>query len=639
MKKITVFTRFLVVFGVGILFAGSARGQVDATAEGDFRPKPDVVGLSSELAQVRDLAVVGKPLDGMVRADPYLRMKDGRVSVSLRCERVDEALLRRLAALGLQVENQSAEFAMVTGWCDPAVAGDLAALPGVSTVSPNYRPVTWTGSVTSQADATMRAVNARAAFGVDGTGITVGVLSDSFNNILGGTVSNQILTGAAPQVTGDLPSSILLVDDGPGGGADEGSAMAELIYDLAPGVDFVFHTAYRDEINFATGIVYLANQGADVLVDDVSYFAEPFYQDGFIAQAITSVVDSGAVYCTSAGNLANNGARTPYVDLAPGIDEAPTTQAPTGVDFQAWAPGDGFADITVPANGSFTAVLQWNQPFSGALGPGSEADLDLYLFDAASPFANVVGFSNAVQGTEGNPLGDPVEIAGYANFSGSSDTVYLAVDHYLGVRAGLEFRIILFLEGPDTGWGFQTGIFDKSPIFGHQGSAEAITVAAAFYGEIDSGGTAQAPPGVINVEEFSSLGGLIPYYFDGGGNPLPGAPVFRFKPEVTAADGTNTTFFGADIGADPDSFPNFFGTSASAPQVAGVAALMLDRSGALTPGQVRSVLQSTAQDIEAPGQDDLSGDGFVDALDAVGGAILPTPTPTPPAEAGRWEVR
>jgi subtilisin family serine protease len=56
-------------------------------------------------------------------------------------------------------------------------------------------------------------------------------------------------------------------------------------------------------------------------------------------------------------------------------------------------------------------------------------------------------------------------------------------------------------------------------------------------------------------------------------------PEVRIKPGVTGPDGDNTSFFIFDPGfevpgtSEPDEFPNFFGTSASAPHAAGVAAL------------------------------------------------------------------
>lgn len=78
----------------------------------------------------------------------------------------------------------------------------------------------------------------------------------------------------------------------------------------------------------------------------------------------------------------------------------------------------------------------------------------------------------------------------------------------------------------------------------------------------------------------------------------------------------------------------FVGTSASAPLVAGVAALMLAENPALSADQLEHILESTAVDLAAPGRDDLFGWGRLDALAAVEAArdrIAPTPTPTPTA--------
>ena len=60
-------------------------------------------------------------------------------------------------------------------------------------------------------------------------------------------------------------------------------------------------------------------------------------------------------------------------------------------------------------------------------------------------------------------------------------------------------------------------------------------------------------------------------------------PEVRIKPGVTGPDGGNTVVLRRGPGLqvpgtpEPDGFPNFFGTSASAPHVAAVAALMLDQ--------------------------------------------------------------
>ena len=59
------------------------------------------------------------------------------------------------------------------------------------------------------------------------------------------------------------------------------------------------------------------------------------------------------------------------------------------------------------------------------------------------------------------------------------------------------------------------------------------------------------------------------------------------------------------------------GTSFAAPQVSGVAALLLERNRKLDPIAIRSILTTTAHDLGPPGRDDQFGSGLVDAMSAV----------------------
>ena len=146
-------------------------------------------------------------------------------------------------------------------------------------------------------------------------------------------------------------------------------------------------------------------------------------------------------------------------------------------------------------------------------------------------------------------------------------------------------------------------------------------------------------------EPFTSLGG-IPTLFDLMGNPI---SELRAKPEITGPDGGNTTFF---LNQDPegDGWENFFGTSAAAPHAAGVAALMRELDGSLTPDEIYSILEQTAIDMDDPltpgfdtGFDHLTGHGLIQAdaaLAAIDGGVepidlgvLPAGTMTPPGEA------
>ena len=97
-------------------------------------------------------------------------------------------------------------------------------------------------------------------------------------------------------------------------------------------------------------------------------------------------------------------------------------------------------------------------------------------------------------------------------------------------------------------------------------------------------------------EDYTSVGGDLPIYFDSAGNRLP-KPDIRHVPQVAATDGGNTTFFTVDSKLDPDTQRNFFGTSAAAPHAAAIAALVLQARGgpgAIAPDAMRALLQRSA---------------------------------------------
>ncbi len=593
---------------------------------------PERVKIASALLRARDLVNRRISRADIRSALPSMRFSsEAAVELDVRLWRVTPDVLAQMQALGFTVRHARSKTAQVALDGPLDNLEQLAALPEVSTIHPRYAPRHRTGSVADQADMDTNAAAARDFFAVDGSGVRVGILSDSFNDTIGGLVSgsgcSRAVRGSAPQLSGDLPGTVTVLDSGPGGGTDEGAAMGELVHDLAPGSDILFRAADTDESDFANGIDELRACGADVIVDDTIFFSEPMFQDGFVAQAANRAIDAGIPVFSAAGNESTFGIEQTYVDSDPSASEE-QSDFPTGVDFHDFGGGNKFARITIPAGCGIDAVLQWNEPFSGALGGGASTDLDLYLYAEPSASPKILASSADSQGcsmTGATTGGDPLEILEYTNQGRQPQTVYLAVDNFCG-GAPL-FRIVTFgLNcGLPGGYTFDTSIFHDPQLYGHAAADGVIAVGAVDYRELDSGGSFEGTAGEIDVERFSTLGGDLPFFFDDTGVPLSDAPEYRFKPELAAPDGVSTTFFGSNIG---NAFPNFFGTSAAAPHAAAVGALVRQANPLMTPADMRRLLMESARDIAAPGRDPLAGAGVVDAVAALEQAAAATATPT-----------
>src|SRR5438552_2538135 len=156
-----------------------------------------------------------------------------------------------LVLFGGAFANNAPAAAAATRQTPPPAAGPRKALAGHKG-----------GKLSPRLLALSRHPRARALDGVDGSGETVGILSDSFDTAIGAP------TRAATDVaTGDLPgvgnpcghnTPVVVQSDFSGGGqADEGRAMAQLVHDLAPGAHLAFATAFNGDLDFANQITRL----------------------------------------------------------------------------------------------------------------------------------------------------------------------------------------------------------------------------------------------------------------------------------------------------------------------------------------------------------------------------------------------
>ncbi|HEY1270312.1 MAG TPA: putative Ig domain-containing protein [Candidatus Binatia bacterium] len=470
------------------------------------------------------------------------------------------------------------------------IAGDLRSLRFARESMAGRRA----GAVTSQGDVSMLADAARTSFDVDGTGVKVGVLSDSFN-CLGGA-SGDVTSGDLSTVTviQDLTQQQCSSFDG----TDEGRAMLQIVHDVAPGASLSFATAFVSEASFANNILALKNAGADVIVDDVFYFDEPMFQDGIVAQAVDTVVAGGAAYFSAAGNEARQSYQHAFSSGSTFVDG----QFPSAVGAphffggvaHNFGPGDPFQSLTIPAHGSVTFSLQWDTPmFSVSGSPGARNDLDIYLLNSSA--------TQVIEGSTFDNVGaDPVEIFSFTNNGSSPLNVNLMIVKFAGATNPNIVKYVYF--GSMTVNEFDT---QSSTIFGHSNANGAEAVGAAWYKQTPAFGV--SPP---VLESYSSAGGTA-VLFDTDGNSISDARAD--KPEITAPDGANTTFFFAGDDPESDGHPNFFGTSAAAPHAGGVAALLLQANPTLTPGAVYDALENSAIDMGTAGFDNNSGFGLIQA--------------------------
>jgi hypothetical protein len=530
-------------------------------------------------------------------SNPLLRAIVGRVVIDAVASGDVHALQTDLEALGMQ--GAVAFGRIVSGQLPIAAIEAAAALASLQFARPAYA-TTNAGLATSQGGQAMRSDVARHTFGVDGIGVSVGALSDSFD----------CLGGAAADVANDDLSPVTVIQELPNctGATDEGRAMLQLVHDVAPGASLAFATAFTGQAGFASNILALQAAGARVIVDDVIFFAEPMFQDGIIAQAVDTVKGTGVPYFSAAFNNARHSYESRFRP-GPFFADGAFPSAPGAPHFFGGAahnfdPGPGedlFQRITVPQGSRIPISLQWDSPFASVCPgcPGSPNDLDIYLFN--DPPTTVLAGSTV------NNIGrDAVEIVILTIPPGSAVTAFnIMITKFDGLNPQLLKYVVI-----DNGAGVTINEFDtqSSTLYGHANADGAEAVGAAFYRNTPEFGVSPA-----RLEPFSSAGST-PIIFDTAGNRL-AIPLIRRKPEIVAPDGTNTTFFGRDVEAD--GFPNFFGTSAAAPHAAAVAALMLQAVPTTAPERVYEILETTAIDMGPPGFDFDSGFGLIQADQAL----------------------
>ncbi|MCB8881085.1 Hint domain-containing protein [Acidisoma cellulosilytica] len=417
---------------------------------------------------------------------------------------------------------------------------------------------------------------ATALYGVTGAGVKIGIISDSFD-ALGGAAQDM--------ADGNLPTTVTVLNDNPTG-ADEGRAMTELAYQIAPGASYYFAAGGDTVASCAAAVAALQAAGCTIIIDDLGYgSSESFFQTGTVLDnAIQTAVAAGVSYFSAAGNDGQNFIEqgfTPLSVTVPGIGDVVAN------DF-----GDGspYTTITLAEGEATTLLLEWAQPFAtiGTAGAGAQNSLAFYLIDSEG---NVVAES-----TESELGGDPTQGIAFTNTTTSTQFTLVVVQNGGVVPTGQQF-IIDQITGSATFDSADAGT-GSGNILGHELLTDTNVVGAVTYSNTPAYGQTPVPAAYTSTGPGEIL-------FDVQGNPL-ATPIVADEPNFVGVSGSDTSVPG---------FAPFSGTSAAAPNVGAVGALMLQANSGLTTTEVTALLEQSTIPVDTTIAN--AGEGLVQARAAV----------------------
>ncbi|HSP55248.1 MAG TPA: hypothetical protein VLS25_06625, partial [Dehalococcoidia bacterium] len=448
------------------------------------------VTLPQEIGSLRDA--------GFIRFDPA-----GRVLVFVYPSGSIKDAAGLVTATGGEVERVSPGSGAIQAAIPVSRLADVAHDAAVRYIGLPAYPALNAGSRITEGDSLLNVDTLRAAYHVNGAGVRVGVISDG---IAGFQKSQQ---------SADLPSEIDYqtcnvtpdVDPTSPIAGGEGTAMLEIVHDLAPGAELWFanfgfgSSTHGTVLDFMTAVDCLASH-VDVIVDDVSWFGTGPY-DGTSAVSLNTsdqLNDSTnpvRLYATSVGNWAQHHYHDPY-EPCDGEDVQTFQATARTVD----AHGSGplcYNPITVGPFSIALLSLQWNDPFGASCN-----DYDLQFRDHST---------GEVLASSTNPqtcTQDPVEEVAWTNSTVDTVTVDVVVQNPGGLAAPRDFDI--FAIALDLGYWTPAGSIPNQSDAG--GGVLSVGAIGAFDQGLDS------------AEPWSSNGPTA----DG-----------RTKPDLTAVDCVKVT--------------------------------------------------------------------------------------------------
>ena len=497
---------------------------------------------------------------------------DGEVEVDLtfahRAERPDPAVLT--SALGAQGVVSDPYNAVVEMWLPPGNLPETSSLPGLLSITvPHYaivrRVVSRSSNPPNYDTAGSNALGAVAyanATGATGAGIHVGVISD-------GAQSYETDVSA-----GYLPSNIFIDpnDKTYGSSGNEGSAMMQIVYDSAPGVDLGFCGPSTD-VQFLSCLSDFEGTGfkANIIVDDLGFPGVAMFQNGQFATGVAQFAESNpSVHLvTAAGN--DNGAYwqgtwTPVTLQTPlTLNGVTYTEAN---NFGTSSNPDTYARASLQSNDTDYWILEWADPWESPVG-----DYDVVVYNGnPATTGKIVACNQGTQldsngctfsttpGTSPGP--NPVQGNSYQNTTRSAETLYIEVLLRNGTNPSGQLKLITGSQASNA-----VTLTPNSPfgsIYGQSALPEEYTAGAMDVYQVGSA--------TATIEPFSSTG-PVEFEYSSLTSTTP-SQFFIPKPDITGVDGVTINPVGSFTSP-------FFGTSAAGPHIAALLALLMQHE----PGQ------------------------------------------------------
>ncbi|MGC2061796.1 MAG: hypothetical protein WA610_02380, partial [Thermodesulfovibrionales bacterium] len=538
MYRMRGFVRILAIAVMTVFAAGSAASAAVTRPGGKLSYRLDILaqspGITTMSAEDQSVALSLAP------EGPGSLMRDaqGRLLVYIRMADLSESSLQELTLAGAEIVHRSDAYQVITANVDIAALPLIEGLPAVLSIQEglmplaggNRFPLSRSQSITplstcpngmsvSEGDTQLKAASARTSFSLSGSGVKVGILSDSYNTYAAAVthaaddVASGDLPGAGNNCSGQTTEVDVLSDTTPYASYDEGRAMLQIVHDLAPGAALSFATAFNGITSFSDNVRSLRAAGADIIADDFFYYEDPFFQEGPISVAISDVVSAGALYFALAGNhnMVLGGNKV-------GSYEAPAyrpTACPAGMpvwsgpdchNFEPISGTNSGSGITIPNNCRLRIDLQWNEPWYGL-----SDDFDLFLLNDSD---SIVASSASNNPT--STFQSPFEFISYTNNSGVSQHYRIVLNRYAGSGTP-RIKYIFTQNGNWCPINVQYSVSNNGDIvgptlYGHSSSRFGLSVGAVPYNN-------------SNAPEGYSSRGPATHYFGPVVNTTPAAAI------------------------------------------------------------------------------------------------------------------